>query len=1068
MNSTSRTRIGLTVLYGCFFLSGLAGLIYEVVWSRYLALFLGSTGEAHVIILSTYMGGLALGAHLFGKRADRAANALRLYVLLELGIGVLGLLYPRLFEPIRQLYLAWVRVMGMSPAAMHGGALLCSIVMILVPTTLMGGTLPVLGRFLIRSEESIGNRIASLYYLNSFGAVLGSLIGGFWLLRVAGLELSMIVAAVLNLTAALGARALAQIDAAQPVFPPAKSETAASGGGETVGAGQSEEEIEGHSSARGLRNPAAIALVVITLSGFASMVYEVAWIRLLTLVLGSSTFSFALMLSAFISGITLGSFLLSFKKRDRGHFALLGWSEVGIGLTALLTILVYQRLPLILNHWQTNLSPSEHTYGVYQSIRFVLCFLVMLLPTVLMGMTLPAASRVVARGIATLGRRVGDVFALNTIGTLTGAAVGGFVLLPWIGLRHMVEFAVALNVALGLWVLASEAARGASKSSPAPSAGLFGGPRRRSFLIAAALSVLVPAVYLAAAPEWDVRTFTAGAFRIRQRIPSFEEFQSRIKSRQVLYYKDGTDSTVAVCRDPGENDGKQLTLFINGKPDASTGRDLITQKLIAHLPLMLHANPEQVLVVGLGSGGTAGVASLYDDAKHVDCIELIPEVIEAASLFRESNLGVMNNPKVSIIHQDAKTYLQVTDRRYDVIINEPTNPWITGVAGLFTQEYFAMCRERLKDDGLFLQWIQCYELLDPSFYGILATFNDTFPYSTLFNFSATDTAIVGSLRPFGPDFPRMERLAASPGIRDDLATVGIRGILPLLSMQVYAKNDTPGPYTPGRGVYSDLFPLLEYEAAKGFFVGSTSKGAKLLDRRAWSAPRSGLWIHNYHPATPPDEKVFSDYYDTLARYGCLFPPMPRAWCSLWETYYPTSSELDLARRFIETGEDSSAPLRSYDAATTEPRLLALEFRAATASLRTHTSFLTSPDTAPVRAYYQRLLQNPAVRNAGILLALGDLERDAGRPAEAIQFYQQALELERKEPDKELATTAWLHTADACLDLRQPRLARAALEEVARIEGRRVDTIERLLLLGRIEQVEATLASARQERKGGAE
>jgi spermidine synthase len=871
-------RARLTLLYLCFFLSGIAGLIYEVAWSRYLALFVGSTGEAHVIILSTYMGGLALGAYLFGRWVDRVADPLALYLRLEIAIGILGAAYPLCFEPIRDLFVWAARAMELAPGGMRLASILAAALTVLVPTTLMGGTLPVLGRYLIRTEESIGRQISNLYYLNSFGAVAGSLVTGFWLIRTVGLHGSMWVGAALNLAVVVlgfallrsGGISSSPVESSEPAAPAERSPTVA--------------------------RYAIIASVVIGVSGFVSMVYEVAWIRLLTLVLGSSSFSFSVMLAAFIFGIALGSFLLSLKKADGNYFRILGWCEVAIGLTALISIMFYEHLPVILNQLRVGMPQEAEFFARYEFMKFALCFAVMVVPTIFMGATLPAASRVIADGVGTLGRRVGGTFAINTVGTMLGAIVAGFVLLPWIGIRHTIEVAVGANLLLGLTVLLADAPV-AARAVLRPA-------------VAVALSVIVPLFYFAKAPSWDQRVFASAVYRLRTPVDSLESLKTRLEKREFIYYKDGTDATIAVARDPiSRGEGFNLSLLINGKPDASTDTDMQTQLFIGHLPMLLHPDPKSVLVVGLGSGVSLGATTLYE-TETLECLELIPEVIEAARFFAPYNNDVLDNPHAKIIRQDAKTHLLVSETKYDVIINEPTNPWIAGVAGLFSTEYFEVAKARINPGGLFVQWFQVYELEDATLDSMIATLQHTFPYATLFNFSGADVAVVASTEPFRPDFARMESILASPNMARSLAKQGIIGPFPVLSMQMMNHAETPSPITQSQRINSDFVPVLEYEASRGFFVGTHALGIRSLDRRGTNDPNARLWIDEFQPVHPPAEGVFESYLPSFKKFGTLGSGAQRHWLDLWAKYYPESSALARARADVHV--TSPAPMRDRD------------------------------------------------------------------------------------------------------------------------------------------------------------
>lgn len=946
---SSRARRTYVILCACMFVSGIAGLVYQLVWSRYLALFVGSSGRAQIIVLATFMGGLGAGAYLFGRRADGARSPLRLYALLEVGIGLLGVAYPFFFEPVRDLFLALVRAMGFGAFAMAVAAAITCAITILIPTTLMGGTLPVLGRYLISSPALVGKRIAVLYYVNSLGAVVGTVITGYFLLRTIGLQGAITLAAVLNFVAAAGALMVRAMDG-ETAFSPAVSDEATA-----PSASVSDATV-------------TITMVAITLSGAAAFFLEIAWVRMMTLVLGSASNSFALMLAAFISGISIGSFILSFKKSDRGYFAILGWSLVAVGLTTLLTLFGYERLPVLLNQWLTSFERTEANYGWFQLVSFFLCFSVMVVPTIFMGLTLPAASRVASQAIGSVGRKVGGVFAVNTIGSLAGAVIGGFVLLPMIGIRHLIEVAVAMDVILGLMVLLSDVEMRARFVS--------------SWKGALLATVAITGIYLVGVPQWDLRMFTAGTYRTSARIENLEELRDLSSQRNMIYYRDGKDATITVLEDVNQlgTEAKKKVLLINGKPDASTSIDMYTQMMLAHFSMMMHPDPQSVLVVGFGSGVTIGTASLYHP-KLAECVELIPEVIEAGENFSAYNHNVLKNPAVNIIIQDAKTHMQVSPHQYDVIISEPTNPWISGVAGLFSKEFMTTAREKLKPGGFYIQWFHSYEIKDESLFSILNTFNEVFPYSILYNQMGTDIAVVGSTTPFKPDFARMETLLAQPDVAADLRKFGIEGLLPVLSMQLAVKNNSPAPYSTIGGTNSDFLPKLEYDAQVGFFLSRGARMLSLLDGRYTAAPISDLWITKYKPSRTPDEEVFERYFRTLQKTSVVNIRLARMWCNLWERYYPESEKLAAAREELKKGETISLEIPEP-----LPERLRMEFYL----YFRNCSFAGVADSTALEAVCKEVIDGHHADTSVALGMLGDVHRDRGDLAGAREYYERAL------------------------------------------------------------------------------
>jgi spermidine synthase len=846
-------------LYFCFFVSGVAGLIYEVLWAKYLALYVGSTGLAQIIVLATFMGGLALGSQVLGALADRVRRPLKMYAFLELCIGVYALLFDSMFNLGRDVFIAIVRASGLTAGGLIGGKIAACVLSVLLPTFLMGGTLPSMGRYMMRTLNVVGPRISRLYFINSLGAVMGCLLAGFYLIANYGLQFSMIFGGIFSILSGLvalvvltGERRAA--DAAAP-----SPETGS----------QNAEPIPAWAT--------FVVFAAVGISGAVSMMYEVGWIRLLTLVLGSSTYSFSLMLAAFILGLAIGSFLLSFRKRTTGYAMIFGLSETAVGLTVLLMLPLYVKLPYWFNQLASSLNREPATFGLYQVCTFFMCALVMIVPTILQGITLPAAIKVLAPDIRRLGHRIGYAYAINTVGTLIGSVGAGFLGLPVLGIKGMIELAVGLNTVLGIAVLFAERRA----------------PLRRWVLAGAVLmSLTMWGWYGVNMGSWDREMLSAGYYRKRERLPSFHWLQKQMSEHHTVYYKDGVAATVLV-QDYTEPVPERL-LIINGKGDASTRVDLPTQKMLGHLPMILHPRPEKVLIVGVGSGATIGSVLAYDGVKQVDIVEINRDVIEASRLFDTVNGRYWEDPRVRVYWEDAKTFLQIADQQYDLIISEPTNPWIAGIAGVFSREFFDTCLRRLAPGGLFTQWVQAYELEDTTFYMILETFTSVFPCYTLWNPTFTDTILVGSSRPYGPDFQQMDARVKQPDVHRDLESMGLSSLLPILSFQMADCASRPSHVNWVGVIHSDFFPFLEYAAPRGFFVGTDAKGIRLLDRRSQSPVNAKLWVQDYLK----DCKVGSDQLRECFQFSfsnqCLFAFATPAWAREWARRYPSDPEADVA------------------------------------------------------------------------------------------------------------------------------------------------------------------------------
>ena len=867
----------MPAIYACFIASGVAGLVYEVLWAKYLALYIGSTSSAQVIVLATFMGGLALGSQLLGKLADRTPEPLRLYAFLEFGIGVYALLFDALFPVGRGLFLATAQAAGVGAGALALGKILGCALSILLPTILMGGTFPAMSRFLIRRTDQAGPTLSRLYFLNALGAAFGCLLAGFFLIQAFGLKFTLVIGAMLNITAGLVTLAIQRagsVGSAAP-GPAAESETAAT-------------------PAENAPLPRGTVILILTglfVSGAVSMIYEVAWIRFLTLVLGGSTYAFCLMLATFIFGLSLGSFLLSFRKKESGYLGIFGLSTLGVGLCVLLMLPVYLRVPYWFNQIACSLSRDTHTFPLYLSAQAAICFLVMLLPTILQGITFPAGIKALVASTRGLGGNIGRAYAVNTIGTVVGSAGAGYLLLPWLGLQHTFEAAIILNVALGLALLLRARETAAW---------------RRTAALALCAVLAAGSLHLAGYAAWDNRVLGVGAYRIRERCADMATFvRQATEGRKILFHRDGIDASVSVLE--MNSAPPQRSLIVNGKADASTALDMPTQKLLGHLPMLLHPAPKRVLVVGIGSGCTVGAVLSHPGVTRVDVVEINPDIVPASHCFAEVNGRYWEDPRVRIHVEDAKTFLQLSSEPYDVIISEPTNPWIAGVAGVFSREFFETCRGHLRPDGLFTQWIQSYELEDATFFLMHETVTSVFPFYTLWNMVRTDTCLVCAPNAYAPDFPRMEARLRAPAVAADLAQINLRNLTTLLCMQS-ANHAGDGRFTPWFGTeHSDFFPILDYIAPCGVFTGTNAVGAmSFFDQRNETAANSNGWLHAYLAAHPPDAEELKQVSAHFEHYRSVWGQLPFYCAEAWLARAPDS--MDAWAAYLRTAPASRKKL----------------------------------------------------------------------------------------------------------------------------------------------------------------
>lgn len=855
-------RVPRAAVYAAFLFSGLTALVYQIIWSRYLTLLVGGTSVAQTIVLATFMGGLAFGNAFFGRRADHArTDRLRLYALLEVGIGLSCLLFPAFFDVISRTYLALAAVSGPGATVNHVLKVLLAAASMFLPCALMGGTLPVLAKYVVDSMSGLGARIGWLYFVNTAGAVVGCVVGGFYVVEAWGLEAGIIGASLGNL--AIGGIFYfwsKRASASAPAAPQAPRE-----------AGESEVALPAREAApeepRAERAAAAaynlmqarVAFWCIAVAGAVSMLYELTWTRVLTLSIGGTVHSFSTMLISFISGIAIGSWLAGrIMRRPVNALALFGLCEIGIALSILIPLRWYERLPFAFHRIGSWLAHTPETYGLYLLGQVLLAALVMVVPTTLIGAALPLASRVCVEGLDVVGRRVGNVFSVNTVGTVMGAVLTGFVLLPALGIRNTLLLGGSVSAALGVALLWAWRPRGAG----APSVALLDAVRPSSPvqgpaawpLAAGTAAVAVLAVALTA--SWDPRLMQQGLFRWGPSgFKTWEEFRRYALDTKFVYVRDGADGTVSVQ----ERSPTHRAIRVNGKPDASTLSDMPTQLMVGHLPMLFHPDPKSAMVVGLGSGATAS-AVLHHPGVHADVAEISPEMLEAARFFEPWTAHVLANPRMSLYVMDAREFLLVTRNHYDVIVSEPTNIWIPGVANLFTRDFYRVVRSRLQPGGIFAQWMQSYSADPVMVATVIASLSREFPYVSAWLVAETDLVLLASdVRPrFDPDlFTR--RLAALrptfdvPMERKPGPLVMFHDPVLFLAHQV-GTGEAVAMAWPAAALpaYFDLRPRLEFQAARAQYVGATYPIRDQLDCRVTPLGREPLFIEEYLERHPLD------------------------------------------------------------------------------------------------------------------------------------------------------------------------------------------------------------------------
>ena len=685
----------------CLVVSGAAGLLYELVWSKELAYLLGSSLRSTAIVVAAFLGGLALGARVLGTPLARRGSPARRYAWLEVAVGlasfcVLPLL--RAFDaPIGQLY----RALGGESAAFAfaRAGLVCAL--LVPPAMLMGATLPVLvARF---ERGALGAGLATLYAANTVGAVLGSLLGGFALLPKLGLAGTTLFAVGLNfLAAALAGLSTGDVAAAEAGAAPFAAAF----------------PLPGLLPRRTRRSFAGL----FACTGFVALALQVAWLRLYGLVLGSSVHSLSVVLGVYLAGLALGSALATrwiSRMRGPAAFAIL---QFGLAASVAAGAHFYRGLPGAMLDLGQRAGPAWSALLVSE---LGLVLPVVLVPCVLLGALFPLGARLLQTDAA--GPATGRAYALNTVGTIAGALLTGFGLLPAIGVQGVVLGAAGIAALLGLGALALTA--------PIR-------PRGNALFAAGALGVIAIGAALST-PRWDPVLMSLGTYRPLHAAgvlqparggagethagAALDPARAAAAGQRALYYREGINASVLVATDA---EGSRRWLRIGGKIDASTG-DMLTQVLLGLVPAALARPGARTLIVGHGSGSTAR-AALAAGIGPTDIVELEPAVIEGSRLFHAAGEDPLDDRRVRVYLEDARARLAHGEGRYGLIISEPSNPWMAGVNNLFTEEFYRLVRRRLEPDGVFCQWIQLYELSPATFRSLLSAYLRVFPGSELF------------------------------------------------------------------------------------------------------------------------------------------------------------------------------------------------------------------------------------------------------------------------------------------------------------------------------------------------
>jgi spermidine synthase len=755
----------LPLLLLLFVGSGASALIYEVVWFQLLELVIGSSAISLGVLLATFMGGMCIGSLGFSRVIERWAardvHPLRIYALLELLIGVIGVLELFAIPVIGKLY---------SPAVGHGAASLLlravvAVLCLLPPTVLMGATLPAIARWVESSPRGI-SWLGFFYGGNIVGAVVGSVLAGFYLLRLHDQGYATYVAAALN-------GAVAALAVALAMFAPARATATAKSNDAVVA-----------------RSGASLVYVTIALSGACALAAEVVWTRLLSLTFGASVYTFSMILAVILTGLGIGSATgawLGNVVESPGRA--LARTQLLLTLAiAWAAAVIYIALP----NWPVNpsLAPSAWFNLQFDLMR---CAVAVLPAAVLWGASFPLALATVAVPGEDTSRLVGRVYAANTVGAILGATLCSLVLVPVLGTRDAQRVLIALAAVAS--VLAFLAWRRATGASPR-AAGLIAAP-------------LLAALLIATVPELPGGLVAHGRWAV-----------TWLGRTEMLYVGEGMNSSVAVTR---LNATGAIQFHVSGKVEASSlMQDMRLQKMLAHLPALVHPNPQSVLVVGFGAGVTAGSFLPYPTVNRLVVCEiepLIPKVV--STWFVKENNNVVNDPRTQIYFDDARSFVQTADEKFDVITSDPINPWVKGAATLYTREYFQAVKKLLKPGGVVTQWVPLYESTPDAVRSELATFFEVFPNGTVWanniDGRGYDVVLLGSNDPQRIDIAALEQRGQQLGyekVANSLVESQFNSTLDLFSTYAGSAADLK-PWLEGAQINTDRNLRLQYLAGVG-------------------------------------------------------------------------------------------------------------------------------------------------------------------------------------------------------------------------------------------------------------
>ena len=759
-----------------FYFSGIAALTYEVLWVRHLGLIFGNTVYAAATVMMTYMVGLAVGAHFAGRLAKKIKRPVRMFGILEILTALYALCVPYIFDFIQLAYRFIAIHVSDSMFVLTMVRVLLALVLLLIPTAMMGATLPVLSKGFLMKVERFGSRLGLLYGINTLGAVSGVLLAGFVFIPRLGMDVSNYVAVSLDALVGVVSLFLARrFDQSSEVVAGIVSDAALL------------QPVKKDRRSKGL-------LIALGASGFLSLALEVVWFRALILIFGSTTYSFSAMLGIFLIGLSLGSLIVSrYADRVKQPVLLFGGAAVITGIFTLISLHWFTKMPeFLLSNLMLSGTPSwEKMIG----LKFVITLIFLLVPTLLFGASFTAATKAIREAMNSSTEAVGEAAMFNTIGAALGAFFGGFILLPNTGMRLGLMICAVLVLLLGGILLYTHLRE------------------KRWQLSITGLVVIVMGWLIISPPQWDKQVMSSGPYFSPWTYVNDGKInlQEQLNSQRLLYYNEGITSTISVVRDANED----LAYCSQGKTEAdTTERSMMLQRMMGHLPMLFHPDPQRAVNIGLGAGVTFGAVSCYP-ADHLEVVEFEPSVVNIAKVWSNYNHSVISKENITVTINDGRNHLFVCDEPYDVITSDPFEPVMAGAANLYTVDFFELAKSRLAEGGIMAQYLPLYELSHDDYQMIMRSFAKVFPDCILF-FTGFDTILLGGKGDAALHLPLAATKFELPEVQQSLAEVGFENPEMLLSMYVARLSGEGEVYERGK-LNTDAHPHIEFSAPKSTF-----------------------------------------------------------------------------------------------------------------------------------------------------------------------------------------------------------------------------------------------------------